>query len=201
MAARPGEPRGPEIQDEANSLRFLGFLLRRLLALALEAGLGRTLLLMLLALSADGAFAAEGDEAEYRRGLESLHAGRLQAAQDTAVSLLKVKPMDSQGRQLLGLVKLKRGDLPGALSEFDRALAKDPAFIPAREERAVTLARLGEGHRARADLEALKIRAAACANTCPPELRPAVSRVEAALAAGKPPKARKSASVSAPPQP
>jgi hypothetical protein len=182
MAARPGEPRGPEIQDEANSLRFLGFLLRRLLALALEAGLGRTLLLMLLALSADGAFAAEGDEAEYRRGLESLHAGRLQAAQDTALSLLKVKPMDSQ-------------------SEFDRALAKDPAFIPAREERAVTLARLGEGHRARADLEALKIRAAACANTCPPELRPAVSRVEAALAAGKPPKARKSASVSAPPQP
>jgi hypothetical protein len=133
------------------------------LALAPEAGLGRTLLLMLLALSAAGAAVAEG--------------------------------------QLLGLVKLKRGDLPGALSEFDRALVIDPAFIPAREERAVTLARLGEAHRARVDLDALKTREAACAKVCPPELRPAVSRVEAALAAAKPPKPRKSASVSAAPSP
>lgn len=158
--------------------------------------MGRTLLMMLLALSAEGAAAAEGQETEYRRGLESLRAGRLQAAQDKAMSLLKAEPGDTQGRQLLGLVKLKRGDLPGALSEFDRALAKDPAFIPAREERAVTLARLGEANRARADLEALKTQAAACAKICPPELQPAVSRVEAALAAARPPKARKSASAS-----
>jgi predicted Zn-dependent protease len=163
--------------------------------------LGRTLLLMLFALSADAAAAADAAEADYRRGLESLRAGRLQAAQDAAMVILKDEPTDTQGRQLLGLVRLKRGDLPGALSEFDRALAKDPGFIPAREERAVTLARLGEPHRARADLEALKTRAAACAGDCPPELRPAVSRVEAALAAAGPPKARKSASVSAAPSP
>lgn len=157
--------------------------------------MGRTLLLMLLALTAEGAFAAEGGETDYRRGLESLRAGRIQVAQDVALSLLKDEPTDIQGRQLMGLVKLKRGDLPGALSEFDRALAKDPTFIPAREERAVTLARLGEAHRARVDLEALKVRAAACAKACPPELRPAVSRVEAALAAAKPPRPRKSASI------
>jgi predicted Zn-dependent protease len=124
--------------------------------------------------------------ADYRKGLEALRAGRIDKAEQTAMSMLNAQPQQPRGRQLLGLVKVKRGDLPGAIGEFDKALTSDPQFIPAREERAVALARMGRSEKARGDLEVLKSRAAACAKTCPPELRTAVSRVEAALAAGRP---------------
>lgn len=160
----------------------------------------RAILLLLTALAAGGPAAAAvrqsrpqvengagAFDADYRRGLEALRGGRLDEAQTTALSILNAQPRLAPGRQLLGLVKLKRGDLAGALLEFDRALASDPQFIPAREERAVALARMGHSGRARGDLEALKAREAACAKACPPELRPAVSRVEAALAAARPP--------------
>jgi tetratricopeptide (TPR) repeat protein len=122
----------------------------------------------------------------YRKGLEALRAGRLAQAEAAAMSILGAQPQQAGGRQLLGLVKVKKGDLPGAIGEFDKALVSDPQFIPAREERAVALARMGQPEKARTDLEVLKTRAAACAKTCPPELRTAVSRVEAALAAGRP---------------
>jgi tetratricopeptide (TPR) repeat protein len=133
------------------------------------------------------AVAAPDDHlADYRKGVEALHAGKLDEAQAAALALLDAQPQQAPGRQLLGLVKVKKGDLAGAIGEFDKALTNDPKFIPAREERAVTLARLGQSAKARVDLEALKSRAASCARTCPPELRTAVSRVEAALAAGRP---------------
>jgi tetratricopeptide (TPR) repeat protein len=184
MGGRRGPDKAPLAVNSLSLSRFLG---ARRNAGVTEGWVGRTLLLLLFtALAADGAFAGEPD-AGYRQGLEALHAGRLGEAQATAQSMLNVQPRQAPARQIMGLVKLKRGDLPGALVEFDKALVSDPAFIPAREERAVILARLGQAHRARADLEALKARAAACAKTCPPELRPAVSRVEAALAASRPP--------------
>ena len=129
--------------------------------------------------------------ADYRKGVEALHAGKLEQAEATAMAILGSQPQQASGRQLLGLVKVKKGDLAGAVGEFNKALTSDPQFIPAREERAVTLARLGQSAKARSDLEALKSRAASCAKTCPPELRTAVSRVEAALAAGRPPVARR----------
>jgi predicted Zn-dependent protease len=131
---------------------------------------------------------------EYRRGLEALRAGRVDRAHAAALSILGAQPQQPAGRQLLGLVKIKRGDLAGAVAEFDRALVSDPQFIAAREERAVTLARMGKSEKARVDLDALKARAAVCAKACPPELRPAVSRVEAALAAGRPATAMSDAS-------
>ena len=129
---------------------------------------------------------AEPMTADYRKGLEALRGGLIEKAEKTAMSMLNVQPQQPRGRQLLGLVKVKRGDLPGAVGEFDKALTSDPQFIPAREERAVALARMGQSDKARSDLEVLKTRAAACAKACPPELRTAVSRVEAALAAGRP---------------
>lgn len=157
--------------------------------------MGRPLLFLLIALAGAGPAMAEapGPDGVYRRGLEDLRAGRLEAAQATAQTMLSAQPRQAAARQLMGLVKLKRGDLSGALMEFDRALALDPDFIAAREERAVTLARLGQARRARVDLDALKTREAACAKACPPELRPAVSRVEAALAAARPPNLLKNA--------
>jgi predicted Zn-dependent protease len=124
--------------------------------------------------------------ADYRKGVEALRAGQLDKAEAAALSILSAQPQQASGRQLLGLVKVKKGDLPGAVGEFDKALTSDPQSIPAREERAVAFARMGQPDKARADLEALKTRAAACAKACPPELRTAVSRVEAALAAGRP---------------
>jgi tetratricopeptide (TPR) repeat protein len=121
----------------------------------------------------------------YRSGLEALRAGSIARAQAVATRLMSLQP--ALGRQLMGQVKAKRGDLPGAIVEFDKALVLDAALISAREERAVAFSRRGEVDRARADLDALKSQAVACGKTCKPELRTAISRVEAALAAGRPP--------------
>ena len=123
---------------------------------------------------------------DYRKGVEALRVGRIEQAEAAAMTILGAQPQQAAGRQLLGLVKVKKGDLAGAVGEFDKALTSDPQFIPAREERAVALARLGQSDKARADLEALKTQAVACAKACKPELRTAISRVEAALAAGRP---------------
>lgn len=123
---------------------------------------------------------------QYRRGLEALRVGQLDQAEAAALAILGPQPLNLNGRQLLGLVKARRGDLVGAVLEFDRVLAKDPKFVQAREERAVLLARLGRQGRARADLDALRARAAECGRACPPDLRKAVSRVEAALVAVRP---------------
>ena len=136
------------------------------------------------------AVAAYSPAAEYRRGIEALRVGRIDQAEAAANTILNVQPQLASGRQLLGLVKVRRGDLVGAVAEFDKALTHDPQFIQAREERAVALARMGQPERARIDLEALRARATACARACSPELRKAVSRVEAALAAGRPVSAR-----------
>ena len=130
---------------------------------------------------------------DYRKGVEALRVGKLEQAETAAKAILDAQPQQAAGRQLLGLVKVKKGDLAGAVGEFDKALASDPQFIPAREERAVALARLGQSDKARADLEALKTQAAACAKACKPELRTAISRVEAALAAGRPAASRDAA--------
>lgn len=121
---------------------------------------------------------------DFRKGVEDIHAGRLKQAEATALGLMAALPQDSSGRHLMGLVKTRKGDLAGAVAEFDKALEADPQSIDARTERAVLLARLGQLEKSRADLDALRARAAACAKACPPELKAAISRVEAALAAG-----------------
>lgn len=126
---------------------------------------------------------------DYRKGVEALHAGQLDRAEAAALGLVETASHGSAGRHLLGLVKTRKGDLAGAVAEFDKALVNDPQSIPARTERAVVLARLGQLDKARVDLDALKARAALCGKACAPELRSAISRVEAALAAGRPPAA------------
>lgn len=120
---------------------------------------------------------------DYRAGLAALYSGHLDKAEASALSILQGGPKDAVGRQLLGMVKVRRGDLSGAVGEFDKALEADPQSIAAREERGVALARLGRAEQARADLKVLKSRAGNCGRTCPPELKPAIARVEAALAA------------------
>lgn len=133
---------------------------------------------------------AANAEKTYRAGVEALRAGRLDKAEAISAKLLELQPQPASGRQLLGMVKAKRGDLAGAVAEFDKALVADPKFISAREERAVALSRLGQPDKARSDLEALKAQSNLCGKTCKPELRTAISRVEAALAAGRPPTRR-----------
>jgi tetratricopeptide (TPR) repeat protein len=136
-----------------------------------------------------GASVDEDSSPDYKRGLEALHAGRLDEAEALAKRMLEVSPQSVAGRKLTGLVKARRGDLAAALADFDKALALDPQSIDARAERAVVEARLGQPDKAHADLEALRTRAASCGKTCPPELKAAVSRVEAAVAAARPPAA------------
>jgi len=133
---------------------------------------------------------AANAEKTHRAGVEALRAGRLDKAEAISAKLLELQPQPASGRQLLGMVKAKRGDLAGAVAEYDKALLTDPKFIAAREERAVALSRLGQPDKARGDLEALKAQAIVCGKACKPELRTAISRVEAALAAGRPPTRR-----------
>jgi Flp pilus assembly protein TadD len=124
---------------------------------------------------------------DYRKGLEAVHAGRLDEGEAIAKRMVDAAPQGAAGRKLLGLVKARKGDLAGAVAEFDKALAIEPQSIEARAERAVAAARLGQAEIARSDLETLRNRAATCGKTCPPELKAAISRIEAALAAARPP--------------
>ncbi len=122
--------------------------------------------------------------AEYRNGIEALKAERFADAKKSFVKVLGVAPREPNTNFLAGLASVGLNDLKGAVKFFDKAAKADPNLVIARQNLAVTLAKLGDRQKAEAELAKLKQIHAKCATTCPQAaaLDKAVSAVSAALA-------------------
>jgi tetratricopeptide (TPR) repeat protein len=121
--------------------------------------------------------------AEYRKGIEALKASRFADAKKSFGRVLEVAPRDANSNYLAGLAAAGLNDLKGAAKFFERAARADQNLIPAREDLAVTLLKLGDRSKAESELAKLKANQAKCASKCPQAaaLDKAVARVSAAL--------------------
>jgi tetratricopeptide (TPR) repeat protein len=121
---------------------------------------------------------------EYRKGIEALKAERFADAKSAFGKVLGVAPRDANTNYLAGLAAVGLNDLKGAVKFFERAAKADRNLVPARQDLAVTLAKLGDRAKAEAELAKLKQIQAKCASTCPQAaaLDKAIAAVTAALA-------------------
>jgi tetratricopeptide (TPR) repeat protein len=121
--------------------------------------------------------------AEYRKGIEALKANRFAEAKKSFVKLLGIAPRDANVNYLAGLSAAGLNDLKGAVKYFDKAVKADGKLVPARQDLAVTLAKLGDRAKAEAELAKLRQSEAKCASTCPQAaaLKSAIAAVSAAL--------------------
>jgi tetratricopeptide (TPR) repeat protein len=120
---------------------------------------------------------------EYRNGIADLQAGKFKEADRDFDHVLSVAPTNPDALYLQGLAKSGHGDLKGAQRDYEKSLKYDPKQIGARRELAVTLAKLGQADKAKAELDTLKTQAAACGDICPDaaDLKAAIGAVDAAL--------------------
>ncbi len=126
--------------------------------------------------------------AEYQKGVAALQASRWKDAERAFSRVTQAAPKAPEGWFMLGFAKAADGDLKGARRAYEKAAKLKPDDIDTRRELAVTLTRLGEAEKAKAELDALKAREATCAGTCADAaaLKTAIARVEAAMAAPAP---------------
>ena len=120
---------------------------------------------------------------EYRKGIEALKANRFAEAKKSFVKILGVAPRDANTNYLAGLASAGLNDLKGAVRYYEKAARADRNLIPARQDLAVTLAKLGDRAKAEAELAKLRQSEAKCAATCPQAaaLKGAIDAVTAAL--------------------
>lgn len=123
---------------------------------------------------------------EYRNGVQALQAGKFRDAERDFDHVLSMTPNDADALFMSGMAKAGHGDLKGAQRAYERSLKVDPRQIPARRELAVTLAKLGQADKARAELDTLQKRADECGTACPEaaDLKAAISAIQTALAPG-----------------
>ena len=122
--------------------------------------------------------------AEYQKGIAAIQASKFADAERAFSRVTQVAPKAPEGWFLLGYSRAAQGEFKAARKAYDRAAKLKPADIDTRRELALTLVRLGETDKAKAELDALKARDTACAGKCPESaaLKTAVTKVEAALA-------------------
>lgn len=125
---------------------------------------------------------------EYKKGLEALQAENYKDADRAFGHVLQVIPRDANSNFMAGLARTGLGKLKDARRYYEKAVKYDDNLIPAHQELGITLAKLDEADKARAVLDDLKQRAAACADTCPQaaDLKAAIPAVEAALGTAPP---------------
>ncbi len=125
--------------------------------------------------------------ADYVKGVAALNAG---AYKDAARALGRVSgadPKNAEVWRLLGRAQTGAANLKGARKSFERAVKLEPDNIEARQGLGVALAGLNDPG-ARAQLDWLTAKAAACAGTCADaeHLKTAAQAVESALAGAAP---------------
>lgn len=128
--------------------------------------------------------------AEYKKGVAALQAQQYKDADRAFGRVLQSMPRDANSNYMAGLARAGLGELKDARKYFEKAAKYENDLIPAHQELAIAWARLGEPDKAKAVLDDLKLRAAACADACPQaaDLKAAIPAVEAAL--GAPPTSR-----------
>jgi tetratricopeptide (TPR) repeat protein len=136
---------------------------------------------------APSASAADFDPVqEYQKGVAALKANDYKAAARSFGSVSEAAPKNPDAWYMLGLAKAGLNDVKAAARAYQKAVGLDPSNIAAHQELAVSLARLKQTDKARAELGTLRARADACADACPDasSLKAAVAAVEAAIAGG-----------------
>lgn len=125
--------------------------------------------------------------AEYKKGLEALQAQNYKDADRAFGHVLQSLPRDPNSNYMAGMARAGLGELKDASRFFEKAIKYDDNLIPAHQELGITWAKLEKPDKAKAVLDGLKQRAAACGDTCPQaaDLKAAIPAVEAAL--GGPP--------------
>src|SRR5215207_10502316 len=121
--------------------------------------------------------------AQYRKGIEALKAERFGEAKKAFAKVREIAPRDANTNYLAGLSSVGLNDLKDARKYFEKAVKADSNLVAARQDLAVTLAKLGDRPKAEAELAKLKAIHAKCATTCPQAaaLDSAISAVNAAL--------------------
>jgi tetratricopeptide (TPR) repeat protein len=120
---------------------------------------------------------------EYQKGADALKAKDFQTADTAFNHALEVAPNNVNVLNLSGITKLSLNDAKGANGAFKKALAADPKNILSRRYYALTLVVLGDKDGAAKELDTLKQRIAACADTCAEaaDLKAAIASVDAAV--------------------
>ncbi len=126
--------------------------------------------------------------AEYQKGIAALQASKYAEAERAFSRVTQAAPKAPEGWFLLGFARAAQNDFKAARKAYERAVKLKPEDIDTRRELALTLIRLGETDKAKAELDALRARDTTCAGKCPESaaLRTAVTKVETALAAPAP---------------
>ena len=121
---------------------------------------------------------------EFKKGVDALKAAQYEDAERAFSHVLDVNPRDANTHFMMGLAQAGAGKFKDARSHYEKAVKYNDNLILAHLELGVTLAKMGETDKAKAILDDLKKRAAACADTCAQaaDLRSAVPALESELA-------------------
>jgi tetratricopeptide (TPR) repeat protein len=128
-----------------------------------------------------------GTAAEFRKGVDLVEAGKFDEGELSLLKVIEITPSDTNALFYLGVAREGKKDLDGAQAAFSAAIQVDAENVRALQELGVVQAKMGQADKAKATLEELKKRDAACAGSCAKasDLKAGVSKVEAAVAAGK----------------
>jgi tetratricopeptide (TPR) repeat protein len=120
---------------------------------------------------------------EYQAGVAALKASDFKTADRSFDHVLSVAPKSESTLVLSGFTKAQLGNFRGARTAYSKALSVNDKNIPARRGYALALVNLGSKDDAAKELDTLKKRADACADTCPEaaDLKAAVTDVTNAL--------------------
>ena len=123
---------------------------------------------------------------EFHQGVDDLKAGRFRNAEVHFSHVLLMVPTDADSMFLLGMARAGQGNLTGARTAYQDTLRMDPHRLFAHRELALTLIKLGQIEKARAQLAVLKQQSAECGGTCSDadKYDEAIKSVEAALPPG-----------------
>ena len=97
--------------------------------------------------------APQDKEVQMKAGRFMLQGERFELAEKAFKSVISNNPFDPAGYEALGQVYLSQDNPQGALEQFNAALEKNPAFYPAKLNRAKAFKALGKTDEARRDLE------------------------------------------------
>jgi Flp pilus assembly protein TadD len=120
---------------------------------------------------------------EYRLGTEALQKGDFKGADMHLSRVTEAAPKNAAVWYVLGLAKAGKGDLKAAERAYEKSVHIDPDNIAAHTQLGITLAKLNEADKAKAELDLLQKRSGVCADACPQaaDLKAAVNAVQGAM--------------------
>lgn len=104
--------------------------------------------------------------AEYQKGATALAAGDYSGAEKAFAKVTSVAPKAAAAWFGLGRARLEQGDAKGARKALEKAVKLEPDNVASRVQLGIALVKLNEPAKAQVELDSLKQRQAACADSC-----------------------------------